>query len=376
MTDRYPLQMRRALAVIVALTVVLTLPPLAERPAHAAAAQLVVDCVPSSDECWPAAFAFTPNGRELFYVERYTGEIHRVKLRTGRDTVWGEVGPVDGDGERGALGLALDPKWNKGKKPKQRKKNRWVYIFYTHETPLENRIVRLRDRRRGPGVKEVRLLTIGIDAGSNHNAGPMQFGPDNKLYVVTGDQAEPERAQDVNDPAGKVLRLNRNGSRPANNPIPGSLAFSYGHRNSFGLGFDAVTGILWQTENGPSCDDEVNLILPGGNYGWGSGSTCPDTSTEGPSPIQPEFQYTPPIVPTGIAVCRTCGLGPDVEGDVLVAFYGDGTEIRHYQLDAEGDDITDEDLLLDHSQGVLTIVRRKNGELWFSDAAGIYRLTP
>jgi glucose/arabinose dehydrogenase len=369
--------MRRALAAVIALAVALSLPPLAERPAHAAAARLMVDCQPSSDECWPAAFAFTPNNRELFYVERFTGEIHRVKLRTGRDTVWGDVGPVEAAGEQGALGLALDPKWNKGKKPKQRKKRRWVYVFYTHESPRENRIVRLRKRLNGPGEKEERLLTISIETGAtNHNAGPMQFGPDNKLYVVTGDQAEPSRAQDAGDPAGKVLRLNRNGSRPGNNPIPGSPAFSYGHRNSFGLGFDPLTGNLWQSENGPTCDDEINLVVPGGNYGWGSGSSCPDTSTEGPSPIQPEFQFTPPIVPTGVSFCQGCGLGPDVEGDLLVAFYGDGTEIRRYDLDGERDDITAEAVVYDHAGGVLAMIRRKNGEVWFSDADGIYRLTP
>jgi glucose/arabinose dehydrogenase len=355
--------------------VAVTVPPLGEEPARAAvAARLVVDCVPPSDSCWPAAFAFTPNGKELFYLERYSGEIHRVKLRNGRDSVWGQVGPVEATGERGGLGLALDPKWNKGKK-KKRKKNRWVYIFYTHASPLENRIVRLRKRLKGGGTIEQRLLEIRIETGNNHNAGPMQFGTDKKLYVVTGDQAQPSRAQALDDPAGKVLRLNRNGSRPENNPIPGSLAFSFGHRNSFGLGFDPATGNLWQTENGPECDDEVNLIVPGGNYGWGSGSSCPNTSTQGPSPIGPEFEYTPTVVPTGLTFCGGCGLGPDVEGDLLVGFFADGTQIRRYDLDGQRDDITGETLLHDHPSGILAMLRRKNGQVWFSDSGGVYRLT-
>ena len=367
--------MRRALAVVVAAAVAVTVPPMAHRPARAAVgARLMVDCSPPGDTCWPTAFAFTPNGKELFYLERYSGEIHRVKLRNGRDSVWGDVGPVEATGERGGLGLALDPKWNKGKK-KKRKKNRWVYVFYTHESPLENRIVRLRKRLKRGGTIERHLLTISINAGSNHNAGPMQFGADKKLYVVTGDQAQPARSQDLGDPAGKVLRLNRNGSRPANNPIPGSLAFSFGHRNSFGLGFDPATGNLWQTENGPECDDEINLIVPGGNYGWGAGSSCPNTSTVGPSPIGPEFEYTPTVVPTGLTFCSGCGLGPDVEGDLLVGFFGGGSQIRRYDLDAQRDDITGETLLHDHPSGILAMLRRKNGQVWFSDSGGVYRLT-
>ena len=377
MTFRYTSQMRRVLAVIVAAAVALSLPPLGEHRAHAAAgAQLMVGCQPPSDDCWPIAFAFTPNARELFYLERYTGEIHRVKLRSGRDTVWGTVGPVEAEGEQGALGLALDPKWNKGKKRKQRRKNRRVYIFYTHASPRENRIVRLRKRLNGPGVVEDRLLTISVASATNHNGGVIQFGPDGKLYVVTGDQADKARSQDLADPAGKVLRLNRNGSRPADNPFPGSLAFSFGHRNSFGFGFDPATGNLWQSENGPSCD-ELNLVQRGRNYGWGAGSPndCP-MSTDGPSPTPPEAEYDPVIVPTGVSFCQSCGLGPDVEGDLLLGTYGDGTQIRGLSLDAERDDVTGESVVYDHSSGVLALVRRKNGEVWFSDSAGIFRLAP
>jgi glucose/arabinose dehydrogenase len=92
------------------------------------------------------------------------------------------------------------------------------------------------------------------------------------LYSVTGDAGDPALAQQVESPGGKILRLTESGSRPADNPIPGSTAFSFGHRNSFGFTWDPQTGRLWQTENGPECDDEINLIRPGRNYGWGSAS--------------------------------------------------------------------------------------------------------
>ncbi|MGH2697046.1 MAG: PQQ-dependent sugar dehydrogenase, partial [Actinomycetota bacterium] len=270
--------------------------------------------------------------------------------------------------------------WNrkaKGRKAKkQRRRNRWVYVFYTAQDPVENRVVRMRKRLGRPGFVTDHLLTIPINVGTNHNGGPIHFGPDRRLYVATGEQAEPVRAQDPADPAGKVLRLMRNGSRPGDNPIPGSLALSFGHRNSFGIGFDPVTGRLWQSENGPACEDEVNLIAPGGNYGWGAGSSCPGTSTEGSSPIQAEVSYTPVIVPTGVTFCVGCGLGPDVEGDLLLAVFGDGTEIRNLSLDGERDDMVDEQVLYDHPTGVVTAGRRPNGQVFFSDHSGIYRLGP
>ena len=332
-------------------------------------AQPVVRC----DGCWPAAFDFTPGGKQLFYLERFSGEVHRFTLANGNDAVWASVGPVDGDGERGGLGLAVDPRWDSGKK-RTRWKRRWIYVFYTNGSPLENRIDRLRKAKRGNNVRRERLLTISIDVGTNHNAGPMRFGPDGKLYVVTGDQAEPARSQDLADPAGKVLRLNRTGSRPGDNPVSGSLAFSFGHRNSFGLTFDPLTSALWQTENGPSCDDEANLVVQGGNYGWGAASACPNTSTQGPSPRPPEVEWTPPIVPTGAAFCVGCGI-PELEGKLLIGDYSAGG-IRSLALDGERDDVTAEAAVLDHSTGVLAMARRRNGQVYFSDREGILLLTP
>jgi glucose/arabinose dehydrogenase len=371
----------RAVALAVAAAVLLMVPPLGERQARAAtAATLVVPCKPAGEQCWPAAFTFTPNGRELFYLERFTGEIRRVNLATGRDRRWGDVGDPASGSEQGALGIAVDPKWNRKAKSrkakKQRRRNRWVYVFYTAQDPLENRVVRMRKKLGRPGFITDHLLMIAINVGTNHNGGPIHFGPDRRLYVATGEQAEPARAQDPADPAGKVLRLMRNGNRPGDNPIPGSLALSFGHRNSFGIGFDPASGRLWQSENGPNCEDEVNLIAPGGNYGWGASSSCPGTSTEGPSPIQAEISYTPTIVPTGVTFCVGCGLGPDVEGDLLLAVFGDGTEIRNLSLDGERDDVVDEQMLYDHPRGVVTAARRPNGQVFFSDNGGIYRLDP
>lgn len=98
-----------------------------------------------------------------------------------------------------------------------------------------------------------------------HNGGDMTFGPDGKLYLVTGEAHQPARAQDVEDLGGKVLRLNPDGSIPDDNPFgPANPVFALGIRNSFGLCFNPANGDLWETENGPATDDKVNLIRAGG----------------------------------------------------------------------------------------------------------------
>jgi aldose sugar dehydrogenase len=358
--------MRRTLAL--ALGTALVSGWITASPAVAATSVRVVDCRASNPECWPTAFAFTPDSKVLFYVERFTGQIRRATLATGRDTLWTRIQHVRQGSEQGLLGIALDPEWGRG--PKQR----WVYSFYTNAQAGENQIVRLRKGPAG-GIQRQVLLRIDLDPpAENHNGGVIHFGPDGKLYAVTGDQGQdPGRSQDLLDNAGKVIRINQDGSRPANNPIPGSKAFSNGHRNSFGFTFDPQNGRLWQTENGPSCDDEVNLVLPGQNYGWGDQSSCPNTSESGTNPQLPERAYTPTIVPTGAVFCRNCGLGAAVQGDLLFSAFGPN-EIHHLQLDPERDDVIDDDVLHTHGNGVLAMERRKGGVIYFSDSTGIFRL--
>jgi glucose/arabinose dehydrogenase len=372
--------MRRVLAALVASVILVILPPMGPPPSAAATgATLAIDCK-GEEDCWPVAFAFTPNGKELFYLERFSGEIHRFVFRGKKDKVWGAVHDVGGTEftEQGALGIAVDPGWHK------RPRKQWVYVYFTHDPSDENRIVRMRKKKKGRGIITQHLLSIDLDPpATNHNGGVIHFGPDKKLYVVTGDQGQDAgRSQDLADPAGKVLRLNRDGSRPEGNPIPGSLAFSFGHRNSFGFAFDPFTGSMWQTENGPNCNDEVNLILAGGNYAWGpDGTSCPaaggdvsDTNASGPDPkLLPEVNYGSLIVPTGAAFCAGCGLGPEVESDFLFGTYGGS--IRRYDLDAERDDVLLETVIYDHPSGVLALERRRNGQLFFSDSTGIFRLT-
>jgi glucose/arabinose dehydrogenase len=117
-------------------------------------------------------------------------------------------------------------------------------------------------------------LLEGILGGANHDGGRLAFGPDGTLYATTGDAWDRARAQELDSLNGKILRLNADGTIPADNPFSGSPVYSYGHRNPQGLAWQPGTGVLYSTEHGPSgemgacCHDEVNRIVAGGNYGW------------------------------------------------------------------------------------------------------------
>ncbi len=331
------------------------------QPGAAASRDRVVRC--KGGTCWPAAFAFTPDGGSIFYAERLTGEIRRFTLSGKRDSRWTRIPDVSQRGEQGVLGIAVDPDWDRG--PRQQ----WLYLYYTEGHPHRNVIVRMR-KRAGGGVQRDRLLTI--PASDYHDGGVLHFGPDGKLYGVTGDSQNPGLAQQKGNPAGKVLRLEQNGKRPADNPISRSHAYSYGHRNSFGFAFDPETGSVWQSENGPECDDEVNLILPGRNYGWGGASRCPDINDSGPNPERPKATFNPVPALTGMAFCEGCGLAP-AEGNLLVGSYNDG-RIRSLTLNPQRDAVGAIQTLYDHPNAVLAVEAAPDGRIYFSDPHGIFLL--
>ncbi|MHB8992325.1 MAG: PQQ-dependent sugar dehydrogenase, partial [Chloroflexota bacterium] len=128
-----------------------------------------------------------------------------------------------------------------------------------------------------------------------HDGGRLKFGPDGKLYVATGDAATPNQAQDVGSPAGKVLRINPDGSIPEDNPFPGSPVFTLGHRNPEGLAFRPGTRQLFSTEHGPVGNDEVNLLEAGGNYGWPVVQGAAGDSRF----VDPILVFNPAVAPAG-----------------------------------------------------------------------------
>jgi glucose/arabinose dehydrogenase len=200
--------------------------------------------------------AFAPDGT-IFVADKDVGEIRIVRQGEILDQPF-ETLPIQVTvNETGLLGVAMHP--NFPDEP-------WVYAYFTG-TDAVNHLVRIRaDGDRGTDVQP--LLDLLPATAGWHNGGDLAFGPDGKLYVSVGDGHDGTRSQDPNGIGGRILRLNPDGSVPDDNPLgPGNPTFALGIRNSFGLCFDPATGQLWETENGPTEDDEINLIEPGGNYG-------------------------------------------------------------------------------------------------------------
>jgi glucose/arabinose dehydrogenase len=316
----------------------------------------------------PVGFTFGPGGR-LVYLERHTGWLRFRSLQTGVDRPVHRLPNVNSDGERGALGVALHPDW-----PTQP----FVYVFVTRNTVdgLRNQVLRIRVEN-GRGVAVVRILSVVAGPASNHNGGRILFGPDRKLYVVVGDNADPANAQDrSNNARGKILRLNPDGTTPVDNPFGGRI-WAYGIRNSIGFAFDPRNARLWEQDNGPACNDEVNRIVKGGNHGWGPAQSCPSTNNSGPTPrILPRYTFVDTVGLTGVAFCDACGLGPAFDGDLLVGAVNDG-RIRRFDLTADRFNFDAGPLLvLDRPGAVLSLEVGPNRRIFFSDFGAVYRLAP
>ncbi len=161
-------------------------------------------------------------------------------------------------GEGGLLGFVLHPNYSQNQ-------NAYVYHTYEEQGRRQNRIVSLK--RVDGAWEEQSVLLEGIPGSNIHNGGRLEIGPDEKLYVSTGDAAQESSAQDLDSLSGKLLRMNLDGSIPDDNPFENSYVYSYGHRNPQGITW-SEDGVMYAAEHGSQAYDEINLIKPGANYGW------------------------------------------------------------------------------------------------------------
>ena len=234
----------------------------------------------------PIDMAWVRGTNKIFFTEKNTGRVRVMKGRRLLDRACVKL-DVNAQGERGTLGIALHPKF---------KKNGFLYVYYTNASPLENRVDRFTVRSNRCRNRKS-IVTAPAGSGTNHNGGQIEVAG-GKLYVSVGDAADPATAQNTDSKAGKILRVNPNGSVPNGNPFNNSV-WSYGIRNPFGLAHKPGTTKIYQTENGPECDDEMNFIVKGRNYGWGPGYDC-GTAGVGPNPKPPEVRWSNIIVPTDL----------------------------------------------------------------------------
>ena len=227
--------------------------PESGRPAVTEKGLLVETLVTGLEAPWEVAFA--PDGR-VFITER-SGKIRILENDEIRDEPYADL-PVEEMGEGGLLGLAFDPEFEE---------NGYIYAYYTTKTAVgepRNRLVRLVEK---DGVARQDAYYVEGPAADVNDGGRVAIGPDGKLYATFGVTADNNWAQDPVLIAGKIVRLERDGTVPEDNPFPESPIYASGFLNPQGLAWDGA-GNLYATDRGPDGYDEVNLVRPGGNYGW------------------------------------------------------------------------------------------------------------
>lgn len=256
----------------------------------------------------PWSLAFTPDGR-LFFTERpgWVRVIEHGRMLEEPALLLPDVVPSV---KMGLLGIVADPGFAT---------NHFLYLAYNYDLGKEDyrlRVVRYREIKNR--LVEPRVLIEGIPAYRNHTGCRLRFGPDGCLYITTGDANQPPLSQRLDSTAGKILRLNPDGSVPADNPLVGHTnahpaIWSYGHRNPQGLDFQPDTGALFAPEHGPNDGDEINHVLKGENYGW----PLVDHRRTGEGLRNPALEFTPSVAPGGATFYRGSAF-PELRGELLV----------------------------------------------------------
>ena len=255
---------------------------------------------------------------------------------------------VANDGERGMLGTAVS---------RENDTTTYVFLYFTESgggvdgddmqgvPPAGNRLYRY-ELQGDQLVNPMLMLDLPALPGPRYNGGPVVIGPDNNVYVIIGDVGGHttmvqnfENGSEADGTSG-ILRIGKNGEVPE--PIIGTGAFgkyyfAYGMRSSYGMDFDPMTGVLWDTENGAPFVDEINLVDTGFNSGWKivQGMVPPDYSLTGLVMFNseshysnPEFTWTEPVDPTALEFLASSAFGEEYENDMFVGDISNGTIYR------------------------------------------------
>ena len=234
---------------------------------------------------YPWDIAFTSNNRIL--VSEFDGRILEIVDGTLDSQPLIRLAEVSSANLVGLMGLTIDPDYEETKR---------LYACYGYEkmNKLVAKVVSLKDQSSLITLERVILDDIPISAERSSCA--VRFGHDRKLYVTTGDANNPNLAQDLSSLAGKILRLNADGTVPSDNPFPRSLVYSYGHGDPRGIGWHPNSGVMYGTEAGPNdldAGDEVNHLVKGYNYGWPEIRFSETKEGMVTAPIVFEFEVTP-----------------------------------------------------------------------------------
>ncbi len=311
------------------------------------------------------SIVFAPDGR-MFFTER-PGRVRVMENGKLREKPFFTVPDIEPSGESGLMGMTLHP---------DIAENHFVYLAYAYQNFDKDQTVRVaRYRENGETLIEPKTIIENIPAAQYHSGTRLKFGPDGKLYITTGDATKQSRAQDLSLINGKTLRLNDDGTIPGDNPFIGQKdarpeIWTYGHRNAQGMDFQPETGLMFQTEHGPSIidgvslfkrtgGDEVNIVEKGKNYGWAKISH--NMTKKGME--TPIVEYSPAVAPAGGMFYRG-SLFPELKGNFLFGTLK-GEAIIRLVLDGRKT-ISQDKLFLKEYGRIREVAESLDGAIYFS----------
>ncbi|KFN47182.1 PQQ-dependent sugar dehydrogenase [Arenimonas metalli] len=319
----------------------------------------------------PWGLTFLPDGRYL--VTERPGRLRIVAADGTLSAPVAGVPEVFAKGQGGLLDVALDPDFAT---------TPWVYLSFSEPGEGGGGTAVARGRWENDALVDVEVIfrqSPKLDTGQ-HFGSRLVFDREKRLYVTSGDRGTQPNVQPLDLGQGKIFRIERDGSIPADNPFVGRddaqpAIWSYGHRNVQGAALHPTTGALWQTEHGARGGDELNIPEPGKNYGWPvitlgvnyNGMPIGEGKTEAPGMEQPMHQWTPSIAPSGLAF-YTADRFPAWQGDLFVGALAFQRVVR---LELEGDKVVREEAMLtDLGERIRDVRQGPDGYLYLlTDAA-------
>ncbi len=298
----------------------------------------------------------------LWMTER-PGKVSRINPQNGETSLLLTLPDVRAAGEGGLLGLALHPNFST---------NPQVFLVYNYDKNGRYTEKVVRYTYQNNTLVNPQIIFDDIPAANNHNGSRLLISSDLKLFVTTGDALTASAAQNLSSLSGKILRLNLDGSVPADNPFAGSAVWSYGHRNAQGL--IAINNKIYETEHGPDTDDELNIIEKGKNYGWPNVRGFCDQNDErsfcsSNSIVEPIKAYTPTIAVSSIAYYNQ-DLIPQWKNSILMANLK-ASKLVQLKLNAEGTSVESEtDFFVREFGRLRAVCTSPEGKVYISTSNG------
>jgi glucose/arabinose dehydrogenase len=326
---------------------------------------------------WGLTF-LSPN--QLLYTQR-AGRVHLLDIESASVVNLSGTPEIVAEGQGGLLDVAIGPNYSS---------EGWIYFTYSKPSKSEAATTLARARLDGDRLVDWQdlLVTDSATDARRHFGSRIAFDDEGHVFFGVGDRGERDMAQQLDNHIGTIMRLNLDGSVPADNPFVGIAnardeIWSYGHRNPQGLLFDRVTNRLWSIEHGPRGGDEINLILKGRNYGWpvishGKEYWGPVSIGEGKSKTgmeQPRKVYIPSIAPGSLIMYRGTAF-PQWRGNLFAG----ALKLKHLNrimLADSGRVIGEERILEDFDERIRALIQGPDGWIYFStDSGRILRIRP